>query len=428
MTLRYPESENAMRLAWWRLGLLFAVGSTLGIAACSGDDDAADDTDASGGRTPTGGSSEGGSNAGRGQGGGLAAAGAFADSTGGNAGAACDAELVLEADVMGKVIDELTGFVVEVNQGVAVACANMAADILGTSGAGGAGGAPLQNGADVCRETAEALQQLATTLVIEGGWCGAEADSLFECEGSCSGEACRESLEQRCPAESLAAECDTCEEGGACQGSAEAPAACVGACSGVCNGSCDGTCVMKPALPSEGCRGFCDGECRGTCTGICELSSSIECGPEVPCLGGCAALPERALCEAPVGPSSCDVSAGCQVACGSLASLRAACAPPKVVVLASSGAQIVETLEAHLPAIVHAAEGRGRLVLEAVSGGNLASFATSLADSIAADPNCLVDSEPQSVDRLRSVADTTAELNAVVETARAVLVAASADP
>jgi hypothetical protein len=61
------------------------------------------------------------------------------------------------------------------------------------------------------------------------------------------------------------------------------------------------------------------------------------------------------------------------------------------------------------------------MALEAVTAENLAGFATTMADTIAAEPLCLAESDPQSVDRLRSAAEATEDLAAVVDAAHAVL-------
>jgi hypothetical protein len=61
------------------------------------------------------------------------------------------------------------------------------------------------------------------------------------------------------------------------------------------------------------------------------------------------------------------------------------------------------------------------MALETVAAEDLAGLATTLADTIAAEPLCLAESDPQSVDRLRSAAEATEDLAAVVDAAREVL-------
>ena len=406
-----------MRLSCWPLGLL--VTMALGAQACSADSDRAkEDLGPSGGVSATGGSPAAG--AGNAEpGGGQAASAAGAPSgEGGRAGSACSPRLVLEADAIGAAVDEFTGSAAEIQQGVALACANLTADILGgPEDAGVAEPSP-----QLCLEAAELLQSVTATWVVEGGWCGTDTDALFECEATCSSGVCdQSSVEDRCSTKDIAAVCDSCHQGGVCLGSTESPAQCRGTCSGICKGTCAGDCVMKPGTTADDCQGFCSSECTGSCTGSCELSSDMDCGEPVPCLGGCRTVPDQALCQAAVHPPSCDISDSCRAACTSLAALRSVCSPPKVVVLDASSAQVVATLEAHLPAILRAAAGEGRLALDAVTTENLASFATTMADAIAADPVCLAESDPQSVDRLRSVAETTADLAAVVDSAQRVL-------
>jgi hypothetical protein len=86
-------------------------------------------------------------------------------------------------------------------------------------------------------------------------------------------------------------------------------------------------------------------------------------------------------------------------------------------VVAPPSAELAATVEAHLPALISAAQGRGRLALEAVRATELAALAESVAISVSESAQCLAESGQESVDKLRSVYAAEDSLEKTVEAA-----------
>ncbi|MBN1606594.1 MAG: hypothetical protein JW940_08160 [Polyangiaceae bacterium] len=340
----------------------------------------------------------------------------------------CDAQLVRDAKAVGVAVDALTALLGQLNQSVAVACANMATD-LGAVPAG-AGGAPSTGGdlAEECDAARKALSSEHASFVVEGGVCAVDFSAQVDCETACSNGACADdALDRRCPAGSYMAECARCEPDSSCLGSSEVPAQCTGTCSGLCDGSCDGDCDLKQGSNADVCHGLCNGDCDGTCTGSCLLASEKACGDAVLCQGSCAKEAGEGSCSVvPLRPD-CEMSDDCVAACGALAALRVQCVAPAVVVLRATADQIAAPVEAHLPALLSAEQGPGGIAVDALAEFGLAELADETAQAIADDPACLVMFGQTFVDKLHSATKSEEGVAAAVKAASAVHAAVETD-
>jgi hypothetical protein len=100
--------------------------------------------------------------------------------------------------------------------------------------------------------------------------------------------------------------------------------------------------------------------------------------------------------------------------------LTPTCVAPKIAVLAAPSAEVAATVKAHLPALISATQGRGRLALEAATVAELASLAESVAVEVAETPGCLAEFGQEFVDKLRSMYTVEDSLEKTVEAARGV--------
>lgn len=350
-----------------------------------------------------------------------AEAGSESGAAGKNTGMKCAAALARNAQAVGVAVDALNTLLGQLNQSVAVSCANLATD-LGT-GLPDAGGIP-PNAVDLaaqCDSAVEALSSDDAVFVVEGGACAVDFLAALDCEATCSGGSCvDDTLEQRCPNGRYASECATCTANSRCLGSSEIPARCTGTCAGICDGACRGECTAEQNTSVEDCYGSCDGVCDGTCTGSCLLASDTACGKEVPCQGECATDSGEGSCAAMPREPACDLSVECTAACGALAALRARCVPPTVVVIDATSDELAASVEAHLPALLSAEQGPGGIARAALADSGLADLATLTAQQIADDPACLGGFGQAFVDKLRTAAKSEERVAAAVEAASAV--------
>jgi hypothetical protein len=372
-----------------------------------------------GARSASGGSagSAGEAGSGRRSGGAGAAANAGAAGTGNE----CDVRLVRNAQAVGTAVDALTALLGQLNQSVAVACANLATDLgLASPGDGDAG--PTDGDlAEECDQARQALSSEHARFVVEGGACAAGFSAQVDCEAQCSGGVCvDDALDQRCPRGSYMSECARCEPDSSCLGSNEAPAQCAGTCTGICDGDCAGECEVAQATNADVCHGLCNGDCEGTCTGSCLLAAEQACGQGVLCEGPCAKASGVGSCSTmPLGPA-CDLSDECVAACGALAALRSQCVAPAVVVVDATADEIVAPVEAHLPALLSAEQGPGAMALDALADSRLSDLANDTAQAIADSPACLVAFGQTFVDKLRSATKSEEGVTAAVQAASAV--------
>jgi hypothetical protein len=86
-------------------------------------------------------------------------------------------------------------------------------------------------------------------------------------------------------------------------------------------------------------------------------------------------------------------------------------------VLASPSAEVAATVEAHLPALISATEGPGRLALEAAKVAELAGLAETVAVEVSETPGCLAEFGQESLDKLRSMYAVEDSLEKTVEAA-----------
>ncbi|WP_437298003.1 hypothetical protein [Sorangium sp. So ce426] len=154
------------------------------------------------------------------------------------------------------------------------------------------------------------------------------------CSGSCNVEL---TLEQ------IVTECDPARLSGYCQGR------CYGPCDGRCTGQCWGQCSAHDAQGR--CVGQCDGKCDGGCDGTCHAR--------------CAGTWQDPQCSWIEWPPSGD--ADCDACCRAHAAVHAPCTPTRVHARVVQGgemaARLAATLQANLPALLHAQKALGHRLL-----------------------------------------------------------------
>jgi hypothetical protein len=161
------------------------------------------------------------------------------------------------------------------------------------------------------------------------------------CQANVQADArCRASCEGSVDPGAIVARCEPGRLVGYCQGT------CQGRCDGRCTGECRGQCSARDA------QGRCVGSCSGDCNGSCDAA----------CHASCAGSWQAPRCEGSLrGPS---VDAECDASCRAHADVNASCSPTLVNVQATQNtadvARLAATLQANLPALLHAQIALGR--------------------------------------------------------------------
>jgi len=225
---------------------------------------------------------------------------------------------------------------------------------------------------------ADAHQVDATVaLLVTRGECHIDFEAQAECDRQCSldAECDPGTVETRCDPGDLSVECHAeCEAEATCVGSDDQPANCMGECESECVGECHGTCIADDGTRTENdpnCQGKCTSQCNGECRGRCKLDEPTECGFDVHCEGGCTASYEDPECTTECTPPTCEEDPDCHAACQAEAIANAVCDPTRVELFADVATNptlqpLVDTLEAHLPALFDAAEDRGPIARSAL--------------------------------------------------------------
>jgi hypothetical protein len=302
--------------------------------------------------------------------------------------------------------EEVTESVHRVSDDVLVACAGIASDL----------GAPdtwsnektlkakISNDADTgaCdvalikidenqRRAAEANVDIRVALAK--GECHLDFDAQAACDSECSQNTTCEPGEfsSRCEPGSITSICNgDCMAGAFCVGSAKVEANCAGQCEAVCTGKCLGKCYHEDGQVTENdsnCRGMCAARCEGTCSGHCkvDVDAGIKCGAGVYCRGTCSGAMESPACTTEYKEPQCKVDTACYETCTARLATQATCEPTAVKVIADVTVMpdlepVVATLNAHLPALVAAAEAEGKLVQRA--GKRMADAGSSLNERV----------------------------------------------
>lgn len=302
--------------------------------------------------------------------------------------------------------EEVTGSVQRVSDDVLVACAGIATDL----GAADTWSnektlkAKISNDADTgaCdvalikidenqRRAAEVNVDIRVAMAK--GECHLEFDAQAACDSECSRNTTCEPGEftSRCEPGSITSICNgDCMAGAFCVGSAKAEANCAGKCDAMCTGKCLGKCYHENGSVTENdtaCRGICAARCEGTCSGHCkvDVEAGIKCGAGVYCRGTCAGAMESPACTTEYKEPTCQVDTACYETCTARLATQATCEPTAINVIADVTAMpelqpVVATLNAHLPALVAAAEAEGKLVQSA--GKRMADAGSSLNERV----------------------------------------------
>ena len=218
---------------------------------------------------------------------------------------------------------------------------------------------------------------VAVAIAISKGECHLDFNKQIECDKQCSqNQTCDSgSVETRCDPAHLSVVCQgECATAATCVGTSDLPANCMGACESECQGECKGTCVNDDGTKVEAdpnCHGKCSSSCNGTCRGLCKCEQPVDCGANVRCTGGCTGTATEPTCTTTFTPPTCTVNTECHDACTAHVCAVAACTPTTVSVFVdvSASAELTalrDTLQAHLPKLVDAAEKDGKLALDAV--------------------------------------------------------------
>jgi hypothetical protein len=213
-------------------------------------------------------------------------------------------------------------------------------------------------------------------VAVTKGECHFDFARQRACEDACLVNAPCDpgTVETRCEPGSLSVICDTeCSASARCLGTPELPANCMGVCESTCQGECRGACIAPDGtrtIDDPNCRGKCSSSCNGTCRGICRVEAPVQCGASVRCSGGCTGTFTDPVCTASYMPPSCMVDPSCIEACAADVAANAVCDPTQVevfvdLVTSPELEPVVATLEANLPALIDAAELRGRVILAA---------------------------------------------------------------
>jgi hypothetical protein len=238
-------------------------------------------------------------------------------------------------------------------------------------------------------EAGQANAEIA--LVVTRGQCRYDFEAQAACEAACAPACDSGSVETRCEPGELSVMCQTeCSAGSTCEGSTELPANCMGQCEATCQGQCAGTCVNDDGSVTQNdpnCRGKCSSSCNGTCRGLCKVEApeGVACGVSVRCTGECTGTYSDPVCTTEFTPPNCTTDQACFAACAAETAANAECDPPRIDVfvdltVAPELAPVVATLEDNLPALFHAAEQKGRALLEAA--GELRETGQTVSDQL----------------------------------------------
>jgi len=234
---------------------------------------------------------------------------------------------------------DLAGVSIQIENEAAEACRRMAFDIGMTAPELAPKNEPGGNASGSCPALAARLdvlfrQGIAVRAFATPPQCQANVQAGATCEGACNAE--------MDPGE-IVARCDPGKLSGLCQGQ------CWGRCDGRCSGACNGNCSARTA------RGDCAGTCSGDCNGVCDAT----------CHARCQGTWQAPRCEGFVRPPSFD--AECNASCRAHADIHASCTPAVVNVQVSQNAvlaaRLAATMQANLPALLHAELALGRRVL-----------------------------------------------------------------
>jgi len=308
----------------------------------------------------------------------------------------------------------------QIKTDVKTACANMATslDVADTWTPLGDMDGAIHNdsGTGACDKASAKISAILSanananaTVIISAGECTVNADIQAQCEGSCKADVtCTEpDITVRCDPGQLTGQCDAmCSASAVCEGSIDVRAECSGTCAAECTGTCSGSCtgtitggcsgmcdgkcdgVATPAGGMANCAGMCEGKCsqlsatamctgqcsatcKGKCAGECTLDnmSSINCGANVSCKGGCSVAYTAPKCEAALKPPMCMGDASCQASCSGRAELKAQCKPATVKFsFTGDSADLVKlkaAIETNLPKIWLAAKTQGPIAVKA---------------------------------------------------------------
>ncbi|AKT40902.1 hypothetical protein [Chondromyces crocatus] len=178
-------------------------------------------------------------------------------------------------------------------------------------------------------------QGMQLQITVTPPSCQADVQAEARCSGTCD--------VQVDPGQ-IVAQCEPGRLSGYCQGR------CTGRCEGRCMGQCRGQCSAYDA------QGRCVGQCAGECDGGCDAT----------CHARCEGNWQAPRCEGSVRPPSVD--AECQASCKAHADVRASCTPVGVNVWGTANTDMAlrlgHTLQANLPALLHAELALGRRLLQ----------------------------------------------------------------
>lgn len=245
------------------------------------------------------------------------------------------------------------------------------------------------------RERVQAAENAGASihLAVDKGECHIDYEAQTACDAECAAQPnCTPGpIETRCEPAKITAFCGgSCTAEAYCVGNVSLAAHCEGSCEGSCNGTCEGTCYRSDGTAVENdpaCDGKCEGTLTGECFGHCKVAASagIECGKEVRCQGGCTGELTAPACTTEYGPPTCEVNTECFEACKTKIASEAVCEPSvvKILITANSDPEltaVVQTLEAHLPALYDVAEAEGALLKSA--GERMAESGSSLSERV----------------------------------------------
>jgi hypothetical protein len=233
-------------------------------------------------------------------------------------------------------------------------------------------------------EVLQANATIGVEVLIEGGGCQASLEAAAACNAKCdvSGQCTPAQLEAKCEPGQLAGQC-TAECSGTCTADVGATVECNGRCSATCNGKCDGS-------PSSA---RCDGICDGTCSGSCEVqtNATVQCGGT--CKGDCSVQFTAPHCEGKLTPPECNLDADCEASCRAEVQAEATCTPPKVTINLVGGSTadleaLATALETHMPRLLTNIGARGQAAID--SGAILVDVGADLKGSLTSSGKAFV--------------------------------------
>jgi len=234
-------------------------------------------------------------------------------------------------------------------------------------------------------EVLKASSMISLGLLVEGGGCQASLDASAACNAKCdvTGMCTPAQLEAKCEPGRLAGSCSA-QCSGSCTAKAGATVACNGTCGAVCKGPCAGTCAVKDA--NGDCNGRCDGTCNGTCSGRCDYQAGAMAQCDGTCTGSCSVEFQEPYCEGKLTPPECNLDADCESSCRAQVQAEAVCTPPTVKFEVTGGtasqdlAALLAALEIHLPKLIQNIGVRGEATIDAAN--TLATVGNNLGDAI----------------------------------------------